>query len=196
MEIMRNSARCLEQTNKILDLLESTGRSGMDKVIALLEEKGFFAAPASIRFQNNYEGGLADHSFSVYSHAMRLRDEKLAQNPNNEDLLPLDSVIIVSLLHDVCKSDVYHKAPQGGWFKDMSSFPAGHGEKSVIMLLQAGLHLTPDEILAIRWHMGRHELKEGRGGQEAACCRIAEKTCPLLRLLQRADGMAANERNQ
>lgn len=177
--------------SEICNLLESTGRSGMDKIIAMLEEKGFFVAPASIRYQNNYEGGLAEHSLSVYSHAVELRKEKLEQNPALEWQLPLDSVIIVSLLHDVCKSDVYHKTQQGGWYKDMSLFPAGHGEKSVIMLLQAGLQLTPDEILAIRWHMGRHELKEGRGGQEAACYRIAEKRCPLLTLLQKADGMAA-----
>ena len=124
---------------KIQNLLESVGRPGMDKVITMLKEKGFFVAPASIRYQNNYEGGLADHSYSVYNCALKLREQQFEQNSSLEECLPLDSVIIVSLLHDVCKSDVYHKTPQGGWFKDMSSFPAGHGEKSVIMLLQAGL---------------------------------------------------------
>ena len=37
--------------------------------------------------------------------------------------------------------------------------PLGHGEKSV-MLIEKYLKLTPDEMYAIRWHMGFSEAKE------------------------------------
>jgi hypothetical protein len=56
-------------------------------------------------------------------------------------MLPVESVIIASLLHDVCKSNIYkdailnRKNDQGYWEKvpgyevDYSSLPLGHGEK-------------------------------------------------------------------
>lgn len=51
--------------NKFIELLQSTGRKGVDEMIAVLEELGFFAAPASTRFHLSYEGGLLEHSLGV-----------------------------------------------------------------------------------------------------------------------------------
>ena len=74
---------------------------------------------------------------------------------------------------------------------DYSDFPVGHGEKSVIVLLQSGLELTKEEILAIRWHMSAWDLPfqsyELMGSLNAA----REKT-PLIGILQAADGLSAN----
>lgn len=81
--------------------------------------------------------------------------------------------------------------PVAGYDVDYCNFPLGHGEKSVIWLLQNGLKLMPDEIIAIRWHMTAWDLPfqspEMKGNLNAA-----KERCPLLSLIQAADGLAAN----
>lgn len=148
---------------QIVDLLTSTKRSGIDNVIKYLEETDYFIAPASTNYHGNYDCGLAIHSFQVY---------KLLKKKNEIfDLgLSQESIIITALLHDICKVNFYKKQPR--WKKDEKGkwqsydgyiceddFPVGHGEKSVIRLLQF-IKLTREEILMIRWHMGGFEPKE------------------------------------
>ena len=188
---------------KFIELLQSTGRQGVDKVITALEETVFFEAPASTRFHLSYEGGLLEHSLGVCRIALMVRKQVLLVRPELESQLSTESVIITTLLHDVCKAEIYKRAikrrknEQGFWEDyegydvDYSNFPVGHGEKSVIVLLQAGLELTKEEILAIRWHMSAWDLPfqsyELMGSLNAA----REKT-PLIGILQAADGLAAN----
>ena len=45
-----------------IQILRSTGREGVDEVIAGLESLGFFEAPASTVFHLNEPGGLLRHS--------------------------------------------------------------------------------------------------------------------------------------
>lgn len=147
---------------KILSLLNSTERKGIDKVTKYLEETDFFIAPASTRYHGNYAGGLAEHSLNVY--------EIFKEKNKRYDLgLSEDSIIIISLLHDLCKTNFYVEGTRnvkkdGKWiqvpcYTVEDGFPIGHGEKSVIML-QNFIRLTKDEMLAIRWHMGGYEPKE------------------------------------
>ena len=51
---------------EFLNLLKSTNREGMDKLIDFIEKTDFFKAPASTRFHGDYEGGLLEHSLKVY----------------------------------------------------------------------------------------------------------------------------------
>ena len=155
---------------QFIEKLLSTGREGMENVIKHMERLGFFTAPASTKFHLNVKGGLMQHSWNVCNTALMLRDQMILMKPELAEKLPVESVIIASLLHDVCKSNIYkdailnRKNDQGYWEKvpgyevDYSSLPLGHGEKSVIMLLTLGLKLTKDEMLAIRWHMTAWEL--------------------------------------
>ena len=148
-----------------IQILRSTGREGVEEVIAGLESLGFFEAPASTVFHLNEPGGLLQHSLNVYREAMAIREKQIELLPDIEQRLPSDSVAIASLLHDACKAAIYkpvekwRKDAQGRWESyrgyevDYSDLPVGHGEKSVIMLLRWGLRMTDDEILAIRWHM-------------------------------------------
>ena len=148
-----------------IQILRSTGREGVDEVIAGLEALGFFEAPASTVFHLNEPGGLLQHSLNVYREAMAIREKQIEMLPDIEPRLPADSVAIGALLHDTCKAAIYkpvekwRKDAQGRWESyrgyevDYSDLPVGHGEKSVIMLLRWGLRMTDDEILAIRWHM-------------------------------------------
>ena len=192
-----------EAQKKFKEMLLLTNREGMENVIERLEEQGFFKAPASTKFHLNYEGGLLEHSMNVCDMALELREVMIRKKEGLRDLLPKESVIIAALFHDVCKADIYkpavkrQKNERGVWCDvpgydvDYSNFPVGHGEKSVIWLLQNGLRLTADEIMAIRWHMTAWDLAfqspEMKGNLNAA-----RERCPLMALIQAADGLAAN----
>jgi hypothetical protein len=116
--------------------------------------------------------------------------------------LPVESVILTSLLHDVCKSNIYketllnRKNDQGYWEKvpgyevDYSSLPLGHGEKSVIMLLSLGLKMTRDEMLAIRWHMTAWDLAF-HSPEQKSNLQAAKDMAPLCTLIQAADGLSS-----
>lgn len=187
---------------QFISLLKATGRRGMDTVIDYLDKGGFFEAPASINRHLCRDGGLAEHSLNVYRMAMMLREQTVAMRPEVADSLKEDSVVIAALLHDVCKSNIYKKAQkwrkdaQNRWEQydtyeaDYSRFPAGHGEKSVIMLLRLGLDLSNDEILAIRWHMGAWNLPFQSYEDK---CNISEANeHPLTVILQSADLLASH----
>ena len=51
---------------EFINLLKSTNREGMEKVIDFLEKSDFFTAPASTRFHGSYEKGLLEHSMKDY----------------------------------------------------------------------------------------------------------------------------------
>lgn len=146
---------------KYIELLKSTNREGINDLLNWLENcTDFFTAPASTKYHLSREEGLLEHSLNVYK---MLSNEKYSQ-------AGLDTIIITSLLHDVCKANFYKtsfrnvKNENGEWEKVPyytidDSFPLGHGEKSVI-LIQKYIKLTDEEIAAIRWHMGGYEPKE------------------------------------
>ena len=193
----------MTRQEKILELLDKTDRQGIDEVMEWLKDSGFFLAPASTNFHGNYEGGLAEHSLNVYEAAMRLRATALSLNPSLEEHLTEDSIAIATLLHDVCKADIYKEVTKkrqnsfgrweeyNGYTVDYSNFPLGHGEKSVIILLRLGLDLTDAEIAAIRWHMTAWDLpfqsREAQGNINAA-----KDKYPLCALVQLADGFASS----
>ncbi len=171
--------------DKIIELLKSTNREGMDKLIEFLEKSDFFKAPASTRYHGNYEGGLAEHSFKVY--------EILKEKINFAKMtVPEDTIIISALMHDICKTNFYKidyrnaKNSLGVWEKVPyytieDTIPYGHGEKSVMMLTEY-IKLTNDEKYAIRWHMGFSEPKEVYGTLGQAFTKY-----PFALLLHEAD---------
>lgn len=188
---------------KILDLLDKTDRQGIDEVMAWLSDNGFFEAPASVNHHGNYEGGLAEHSYNVYTAAMRLRATAVSLNPALDEELPEDSIVLAALLHDVCKTDIYKTATKsrknsfGTWDKyegyeiDYSHFPLGHGEKSVIVLLRLGLDLTDAEIAAIRWHMTAWDLPF-QSLDATKNLNVARDKYPLCALISLADQFASH----
>lgn len=88
----------------ILELLNSCRREGMTELIAwLCDETDYFTAPASTKYHGNYEGGLAAHSLNVYDSLVVIYE----QFAKKEDVADPESLIIVALLHDLCKIDYY-----------------------------------------------------------------------------------------
>ena len=100
---------------------------------------------------------------------------------------------------DVCKADFYKlvkkkRRNEVGQYEDFEqyeihdeNFPVGHGEKSVILLLQSGLDLKDDEIYAIRWHMGPWNLSR----DDEKFYRQSGKITPLQPLIHAADTLAS-----
>lgn len=150
---------------KFIELLKSTNRPGIEDLISFLEKTDFFTAPASTRFHGSFEGGLVEHSLKVYE----ILDYKAKNNVLKLEI-PDDTIKIVSLLHDICKLNLYKvdyrnaKNALGEWEKVPyytidDTIPYGHGEKSVMMISEY-IKLTPEEKYSIRWHMGYTEPKE------------------------------------
>ena len=192
----------MNNKEKFCHLLRSTGREGVETIISELEDSGFFEAPASANHHLNCIGGLLQHSLNVCETALAIRSALEEKGQMYVHGVPRDSVIIASLLHDVCKSDIYKealvnkKSADGKWEKvpgyivDCDELPVGHGEKSVIILLLWGLKLTRDEILAIRWHMHAWDLAF-QSYEQKMNIEKARETTPLCILVQCADGISA-----
>ena len=188
--------------DRFVETLAATRRKGMDRVLAQLEEQGFYDAPASARYHLNCKGGLMQHSMNVYIAALMLREQIVKVRPDLEAQLPFDSIAICTLLHDTCKTDIYKEAvlsrklADGTWEKysgyqsDYTEcLPLGHGEKSVIMLLSWGLELKPEEMLAIRWLMTAWDLQT-QSPEHKESFNAAKAKSPLVALVQLADGFA------
>ena len=192
----------VKNKEEFIELLRSTGREGVDDVIAGLEEMGFFTAPASSNHHLNTEGGLLQHSLNTCHAALMIWEGMKTLEPGLEREVRRDSVIIASLLHDVCKSDIYRRSVKRrknalgiwedseGYKVSYKNFPMGHGEKSVILLLCNGLEMTDDEMLAIRWHMGAWGINMN-SLEDERCYDTSRKLYPLVPIIQSADSLAA-----
>ena len=143
---------------------DSIRREGADALLDYLEHKSdFFTAPASARYHGAWPGGLCEHSVNVYRClAAYLERERVKELYGLE--YSAESIALVALLHDVCKTGCYKagtrnvKGPDGRWqavptFYYEDSLPYGHGEKSVY-IISGFMKLRREEAMAIRWHMG------------------------------------------
>lgn len=194
-----NIKDCKEE---FIELLRSTEREGVGDVIEGLEEMGFFTAPASAGHHLNTEGGLVLHSINTCKAALTVWEGMKKIEPTLEKEVERDSVIIASLLHDVCKADIYQRTVKKkknalgiwedneGYKVSYKNFPMGHGEKSVILLLCNGIEMTDAEMLAIRWHMGAWGINMN-SYEDQRCYDTAKMLYPLVTIIQTADGLAA-----
>lgn len=195
-------------------MLLSTERTGVENLIAYIGASDFYTAPASTKYHGSFMGGLLHHSLEVYKNL----DKKTSGSEHNvwretlaEENVGNDSIIIVALLHDICKTHFYTtelknqknydqavvaaadrrqvKHDNNGDFiwETVSVYavddkiPYGHGEKSV-MMIENYISLKPVERYAIRWHMGFTEPKELYNTLTAAIERY-----PLVLALHEAD---------
>jgi len=143
-----NQSRVEKLINRYFELLSSVDRKGMKKLIKWLRNPGtgFIDAPASRLSKRHHchSGGLIEHSLAMHvilGNLIKITKIKLDE----------DSITIIALLHDICKTGTYTSSEKG-YDKD-DKYPIGHGEKSII-IVQKFIDLTMDEIMAIRWHMG------------------------------------------
>ena len=137
--------RIMRVRDEITELLQETGREGIDAVIQYLDDSGFYYRASSPNKHHNFPGGLAEHSLGTY---------KLAKQYKGNLDVPENSIIIAALLHDICKSDRF-------WFKGRTirqhnpkcEMDSRHSVRSIAILKNCGLKLNEQERRAIRWHM-------------------------------------------
>ena len=148
---MTNTEIKTELTQKLLQ----TGREGIENTLQYLNDCDFFST--GCHSHHRYYGGLAKHSLETYRYALT----------HNSDGLPEESIVIASLLHDVCSSHSYAA-------RDIHR----HGSRSVKILERlCRLKLTQSEREAILHHMHRNADEM--------------QTNSLARLIFRADKVSA-----
>lgn len=158
-------------------------RDGAERLLQSIRKSDFYTAPASTKYHLSEEGGLLTHSIHVYQCLKQKKEAPIwcdvLKNVSDE------TIAIVSLLHDLCKTyyygidyknqktydeekvrlansrDVKHDAKGDFIWETVpcytvdNKYPLGHGSKSVIFILQC-MRLTMEEITAITWHMGAY----------------------------------------
>jgi len=153
-------------------------RLGSDELLKWLEDNDFFTAPASSKYHLAVPGGLLRHSLNVY----RNLNDLMMFHYGDRSPYTLESTAIVSLLHDICKVNMYKPTQRNQKTYDKAKVEAadknqikhdsmsdyiwesvqsyeikedfifGHGEKSVY-LINKFMKLTDEEAQAIRYHM-------------------------------------------
>lgn len=168
------------------DLLKKTNRENINNLIKWLDESDFKFAPASTKYHNSFRGGLLKHSLDVY---YAMKDFK---NFIKFFDLPQESVIITSLLHDICKVNCYNvetrnvKNADGEWvqvpyYTWYEQEPIGHGAKSVMLINEYGVQLTKIERAMIVNHMGFSN------GEDTSRVNRLFSMCPQSLILHWAD---------
>lgn len=147
---------------EIESFLRSTERAGIEDLLEYMEQSGFYTAPASTKYHGATEGALAVHSFNVLYTALNLATAWLGENID-EDFK--NSIVIVSLLHDLGKAGQFGKPLYiDNMLKTGQSKaqPYKTNEEllkvphEVVSVVEASkyIELTEDEQLAILYHNG------------------------------------------
>ncbi len=176
-----------ENVKRFEELMGSVERDGVKELMDYIRNKtDFYNAPASTQFHLACDGGLLQHSLNVYDCLVAKKQSPVWKNII--EAIPEESLIIMALLHDLCKVNFYMKGTKNqktydpekvaaaeNWqvkhddkgnfiwetvlrYEINDTMPLGHGEKSV-MLINCFMKLKTPEIFAIRWHMGFSEEK-------------------------------------
>ena len=198
-----------EQMNKNKEqfktLASSIEREGITELLNWLETTDFYSAPSSTRFHADYEGGLCAHSLNVYANMCVLRDQFCPE-------LPLESVLVGALFHDLAKVNFYEEyaqnkkvySPNGSKRDELGKFDwvavkaykvkdvadrdfvlSEHGVNSYV-LLHKYVKLSHSEAAAI---MNHHANKEN--GYTMRDLTEVFNRYPLATLLHLADMLAA-----
>jgi len=147
--------------DRIIELLNSTKRHGIESLIKYLINEDFFEAPASTKFHGCHKGGLAEHSLRVYELLNSYNGKFELDAPSSPGQKPIqikdENIIIAGLLHDVCKIRAYtgYEKP----YKKNPNQPKGHALLS-IERVKKYIVLTELEELMIKYHMGVYGLNE------------------------------------
>lgn len=129
-----------------------------------LKKMGYFVAPAAKKHHGAVAGGLFAHSTEV---TMQLNNLKERLNLKFEQP---DSVLVIGLLHDICKTQQYdliadEKQECGYRIEYKNTLIPGHGEASLHILNMLEIEnpqfwMTEEERMCIRFHMGAFADKE------------------------------------
>lgn len=202
----------MERKERFINILSQAQRTGIVKILEMLERTDFYTAPASTKYHGAHQGGLLEHSLNVFDcmvDKLALEGFKAGYNDNIFSLcnrlkegkplstndgtgsqemgdyekleevvgevfnkkLTLAGFILVSLLHDMHKINVYEsydKSVFGGydergrkiWNTETSykrrddAFVMGDAGATSVYIINSCIKLTYEESLAIMNHHG------------------------------------------
>lgn len=164
-----------------INLINSINREfDKEKLIKWLTEgSDFFTAPASTKYHCAFEGGLCQHSLNVY-YSLEALCNTFATEYKTEEIdgelketatpkIDRDSILIVSLLHDLSKANLYEryfrnvKNDQTGQWEKVPDYKVrevknrfifGNHEETAEFMVRSFIPLTVEESVAILHHMG------------------------------------------
>lgn len=188
--------------NRFESEMAKVTRPGVDKLMDYIRKSDFYTAPASTKYHLSCEGGLLQHSLNVLDALRSIltpADQQWIYTVAGKTAatIPDESVIIMALLHDLCKTYFYGvstrnaKNEQTGQWEKVPFYtvndkmPLGHGAKSA-MIAKSYMELTSMEMYAIWWHMGFN----GNSDNDI-CVGLAIEKYPVILALQTADMQAA-----
>ena len=169
---------------KIIKLLKSTERKGIENLIKHMEQGGFFKSPCSSQYHLCKEGGLAEHSLNVFEKMWDI-SAALGFAFQDNQIEKRNSITIVSLLHDLGKMGQYNKrnyvenmiSDRNGGYKQSEKkpfttnatlLPVPHEIRSIHIASQF-IELTEEEAFAILYHNALYgDLKYAYSGKETA----------------------------
>lgn len=182
-----------ENNKKIFkDLLMSTNKKGMSDLFSHLEKNGFFISPASSnkKYHGCFEGGLAQHSLNVY---IIFKHNCKKYSFTDEKIISDQSLIISSLLHDVCKLNLYKKIDDEKYGLNYDVLKLGHTKRS-LHIIKKFVSLNQREENLIKYHMGffgSHELRFAGAEYSFKDMLGAIDKDPLVMLIHHADNEAS-----
>ena len=136
-----------QNKEKILTLLCGIDRPNRMNIVYYLEESDYFTVPASKKHHGNYTGGLAEHSLKLYE---LFHERNLKLSPS----LPEASVIICSILHDLCKVGLYAEIENEVYTIADHPGNKAHALLSIERINDTGFELIEQEFNIIKFHMG------------------------------------------
>lgn len=179
------------EEQRIKDFLERIPQSFTEDIIEYMISGGFFAGTSSTGTHGTHGAYLGGNSWHSRMVAMLLREytDKIGlqwERPESPE--------IIGWLHDLCKMDEYiwidGSSTQSGHYERVrDTLLSGHGDKSAILALSK-MHLTDEEIMCIRWHMGAFEGKDKWDAYTAAV-----KKYPNILWTHQADMIASQVKN-
>lgn len=173
--------------SNIEEMLRNTQREGIENLIKYMNDNGFYEAPCSSQYHLSHDGGLAEHSLNVYGIALKA-------NMHTGGKADFNSLILVSLLHDIGKigiNGVKHYTPnvlKGGKISESKPYEINKNLLGIsheilsLEIINKFIDLTLEEQQAILYHNGLYTpLGNGIKGKET----------PLYLLLHFADMWAS-----
>lgn len=99
----------MENKKIIIEMLRSTNRPGIERLLEWMDANGFYDAPCSSKYHLAMPGGLAQHSLNVANIALSLINAFYVKSGKTFSNDVVDSVIIAALLHDLGKAGQFGK---------------------------------------------------------------------------------------
>lgn len=182
--------------DQVSSIQDSDKRMSLLSVLEYFDDR-LFLAPASgrVQYHNCFQGGLVEHSLRVLKNL-----RTLVSSFDTGNTIDNSSIVTCALFHDLGKvgdmtHDYYipqesewHQNKLGEYYtKNPDLLYMDTAARSLYLLGQFGVSLTPEEAQAILIHDGQY-IEANR--------RYAQKECLLALLLHQADMIACKQEGE